>query len=157
MTAPLKKPEPSLYDRDFFAWSQDQGAKLRARAGFDNRGDIDWENAAEEIESMGWRERGEIAGRLKLILTHLLKWRFQPMHRSRSWRGTIQEQRRMLHKILTDSPSLAAFPAGCLDEEYAAAVAAASDETGLAPTAFPETCPFPVDDVLNPDFLPDDA
>ena len=156
MTALLKKSEPSLYDTDFYAWTQDQSAKFRARAGFDNRGDIDWENAAEEIESMGRRERREIASRLNLVLTHLLKWRFQPTHRSKSWRGTIREQRRMLHKVLDDSPSLASFPAEIVAEEYAAAVLVASGETGLEPDVFPATCPFLIDDVLNPEFLPED-
>ena len=156
MAAPLKKPEPSLYEADFYAWTQDQGAKLRARASFDNRGDIDWENAAEEIESMGKRDRREIASRLKLILTHLLKWRYQPAYRSRSWGGTIREQRRMVHKLLDDSPSLVTFPADVLADEYVAAISAASDETGLAPDVFPGTCPFPIDDVLNPEFLPED-
>lgn len=155
MTAPLKKPEPSLYDTDFYAWTQDQGARLRARAGFDNRSDIDWENAAEEIEGVGRSERREIASRLTLIMTHLLKWRFQPMHRSRSWSGTIREQRRMLRRVLDDSPSLASFPAEILAEEYAAAVSQASDETGLSPNAFPATCPFAIDDILTPDFLPE--
>ena len=62
----------------------------------------------------------------------------------------------MLHKLLGDSPSLASFLADILAEEYAAAVSAASDETGMALGVFPETCPFLVDDVLNQDFLPED-
>jgi hypothetical protein len=152
----LKRHEPSLYETDFYAWTQDQGAKLRARAGFDNRGDIDWENAAEEIESMGRRERREIASRLSLVLVHLLKWQFQPTHRSRSWRGTIKEQRRMLQQLLDDNPSLASLPADILVEEYSAAVAKASGETGFAQSTFPATCPFHVPDILNHDFLPED-
>ena len=155
MIAPLKKSAPSLYDSDFYAWTQEQGEKLRARAAFDHRGDLDWDNLAEEIEGVGRSERREIASRLTLIMTHLLKWRFQPMHRSRSWSGTIREQRRMLRRVLDDSPSLASFPAEILAEEYAAAVAQASDETGLSPDVFPATCPFAIDDILTPDFLPE--
>ena len=156
MSAPLKKPGPSLYEADFYAWTQDQAAKLRARAVFDNRGDIDWENAAEEIDSMGRRERREIASRLTLLLMHLLKWRFQPAHRSRSWSATIREQRRMLQRILDDSPSLASFPAEILAEEYAAAVSGASSETGFAPSMFPATCPFSLGDILRPEFFPEE-
>ncbi|MFL5123282.1 MAG: DUF29 family protein, partial [Microvirga sp.] len=49
----LEKLEESLYERDFYAWLQDQAAKLRARS----HNDLDWENLAEEIESVGRSER----------------------------------------------------------------------------------------------------
>ena len=62
----------------------------------------------------------------------------------------------MLHKVLNDSPSLASFPVEMLAEEYAAAVSAASDETGISLGVFPATCPFPVADILGPEFLPED-
>ncbi len=40
--------EPRSNERDFYAWTQDQAAKLRARA----HNSIDWDNAAEELESL---------------------------------------------------------------------------------------------------------
>jgi hypothetical protein len=43
----------SLYDRDFYAWANEQATLLRA--GKLNEADI--ENIAEEIESMGRSER----------------------------------------------------------------------------------------------------
>lgn len=39
----------SLYEQDFYAWSQQQAALLRAG----RTGEADLENIAEEIESMG--------------------------------------------------------------------------------------------------------
>ncbi len=46
----------SLYDRDFFAWANEQAALLRA--GRLAAADID--NIAEEIESMGRSEKREL-------------------------------------------------------------------------------------------------
>ncbi len=43
---------------------------------------------------MGRGEKRELAGRLKVLLAHLLKWRHQPGNRGNSWRLTIEEQRR---------------------------------------------------------------
>jgi hypothetical protein len=153
MTAPLTKPEPALYDADFYAWTQAQAARLRARAG--EGGDIDWENVAEEIESVGRRERKEIRNRLGVLLKHLLKWRYQPERRSDSWTETISEQRYHISEVIIESPSLQHFPKEALDWAYGWAVRDAARETGLPPALFPRLCPYAIDDVLDPDFLPD--
>ena len=83
------------YEGDFYAWTQQQAEMLRARA---PRG-LDWENLAEEIESMGRRDRREVERRLRVILHHLLKWRVQPELRGPSWRRTLREQRRQIEKL----------------------------------------------------------
>jgi hypothetical protein len=44
------------YEDDLFAWTQEQAALLRAHA----VDAIDWENLAEEIESIGGRDRREL-------------------------------------------------------------------------------------------------
>ena len=85
MAKPQPKIEDSLYERDFYAWTQDQAVKLRARA----HNDIDWENVAEEIESVGRSDKKEIRRRLGVLVQHLLKWQFQPEMRSHSWQSTI--------------------------------------------------------------------
>ncbi|MBC8130636.1 MAG: DUF29 domain-containing protein [Rhizobiaceae bacterium] len=151
----LKNAEPMLYDLDFHAWTQDQAAKLRARAGFDNRGDIDWENAAEEIESLGRSERREIESRVVIVLLGLLKWRFQEAHRSRSWKSSIIEQRRMVRRLLAENPSLANVPEIALGASYDLARLKASAETGLALKTFPVSSPFTAAQTLDDDFYPD--
>ena len=40
-----------LYDRDFFLWTQEQSGALRQAK--DSNLPLDWENLAEEIESLG--------------------------------------------------------------------------------------------------------
>jgi Domain of unknown function DUF29 len=42
-----------LYERDFVAWTEEQAARIRAAAGTQLNLPIDWENVAEEIESLG--------------------------------------------------------------------------------------------------------
>lgn len=155
MGEPLTKP--AAYDEDFYAWTRDQAAKLRARAAFDNCGDIDWEHAAEEIEGLGSSEESEIESRLAVLLLHLLKWRFQPGFRSSSWRGSIREQRSRLLRRIRKSPSLRNYPLEVVAEEYQAARLKATGETGLADDAFPAACPFTIEQILDPDFYPEEA
>lgn len=140
----------SLYEADFFRWTQEQGRLLRAGVA---RG-LDWENLAEEVETLGRSERNEIESRLGVLLLHLLKWQFQPERRSSGWRGTIVEQRMRLAKRLRDNPSLQDHPLEVLDEEYVPARLKASGETGLPLDALPETCPYTVEQILDPEFLP---
>ena len=80
------------YEIDFYAWTQKQAELLRNK----NIDSLDWENIAEEIESMGRSEKRQLKNRLKVLIMHLLKWQFQPNLRSRSWELTIKEQRLQL-------------------------------------------------------------
>ena len=79
----------AAYDEDFFAWTEEQARLLRAG----ELAEIDALNLAEEVESVGRSDRREIRSRLIVLLTHLLKWHFQPDARSSGWLGTIREQR----------------------------------------------------------------
>ena len=74
------------YERDFHAWALENAALLRQRQFME----VDVENIAEELDSMGRSERHELINRLAVLLAHLLKWRFQPERRGKSWRATIQ-------------------------------------------------------------------
>lgn len=63
MGRPLTLTEGPLYERDFYAWTQDQAAKLRGRT----HNDIDWDNTAEEVESLGRSDKREIENRLATL------------------------------------------------------------------------------------------
>ena len=141
------------YEADFFAWTQEQARLLRDR---DARG-LDWENLAEEIDSMGRRDRRELESRLRLILHHLLKWRVQPGLRGRSWQSTLREQRRQAAKLLEESPSLRPQLPALIDAAYPDALADALDDTGLPLQTFPADCPFTVAQVLDSAYVPADA
>jgi uncharacterized protein DUF29 len=70
------------------------------------------------------------------------------------WRSTIREQRRQLHNIIEDSPSLKSYPSAVLDKEYVFARADAADDTELPLETFPEGCPFAISDILDLNYLP---
>ena len=98
----LKERETRLYDQDFNLWLAEQVTLLRqGRAN-----ELDLENLAEEVESIGRSDKREVYNRLTVLMTHLLKVQFQPDKRTRSWRSTIREQRRQLRLLFQDSPSL---------------------------------------------------
>ena len=141
----------SLYDQDFFAWANHQARLLRA--GKLSEADID--HIAEEIESMGRAEKRELVSRLKVLLMHLLKWRFQPSGHSTSWRLTIEEQRREVVDVLTDNPSLRSKLPEAIGSAYGNAILAAARETGLDRASFPAVCPWGFEEIMDPGFWPD--
>ena len=139
------------YERDYARWCAEQGALLRS-----GRLDaLDRENLAEEIESLGRSDKREIESRLKVLLAHLLKWSFQPEGRKGGWSATIREQRGRIAKAIQESPSLRDYPAEVLAEEYGYARADAAAETGLPEDDFPAKCPFAIEQILDPEWLPD--
>jgi hypothetical protein len=142
----------TLYETDFYEWTQEQARLLRERR-FD---DLDLENLVDEVESVGSSEKREIRNRLTVLLAHLLKWKFQPGLRGKSWRRTINEQRRMLQEIVKTSPSLRRYLQSQAREMYMSGCLAASEETGIALGAFPEQTPFSPDEVMGSDFYPED-
>ena len=139
------------YDEDFHAWSVEQAVRLRES----RPPTVDWENVAEEIESLGKRDRRAVASDLNKILEHLIKWRYQPEKRKTGWRSSIREHRDRVARILQDSPSLRRVPGEVLAEEYHKARAAALDDTGLAEERVPQRCPFSTKEVLDPSFWPE--
>lgn len=57
-----------LYDLDFWLWSQEQAERLREL----RPAGVDWEHLAEEIESLGKRDRRELFSRIEVLVMHLL-------------------------------------------------------------------------------------
>ena len=117
--------------------------------------DLDRENLAEEIESLGRSDKREIERRLKVLLVHLLKSQFQPERAKQGWKSTIVEQRRRIYKLVKESPSLRQYPTLVLAEEYEYARDDVAEETGLPVHAFPKTCPYSIADILDLKFYPE--
>ncbi|MDR3535017.1 MAG: DUF29 domain-containing protein [Acetobacteraceae bacterium] len=141
----------TLYDRDFYAWANEQAALLRA--GKLERADI--ANIAEEIESMGRSEKRELVNRLTVLLLHLLKWQFQPGLRGNSWRLSIEEQRYRLADHMDDNPSLRSKLDDAIRDAYRLALVEAERETGLARATFPPACPYSFEKAMDSDFWPE--
>jgi hypothetical protein len=140
-----------LYAQDFYAWTQTTAALLRAGT-WDA---LDRAALAEEIESVGKRERRIVGRQLQLLLRHLLQWRYQPSERVGSWRHPIRNARREIAAVLADSPSLRDQVPGMLLAGYTEARLDVSDATGLPLPTFPETCPWTPEQVLDPEFWPE--
>lgn len=64
-----------LYHTDFYAWTQDQAARLRALVG-DNR--VDAEHLADEVADLGKAQRRAVESNLVTALVHLLKAAWSP-------------------------------------------------------------------------------
>ena len=140
----------AVYEQDFYAWTRAQASALRRH----RPNVVDWQHIAQELESMGGSEQREMENRLRLILTHLLKWQVQPAFRSKSWERTLRTQRRDLERHLKRNPSLRRLLPEALAEHYDDAVSEAIRETGLAEGAFPAIAPFSIEQVLDQGFLP---
>jgi hypothetical protein len=141
----------TLYEHDFYAWANEQAGLLRAG----RLSELDIENLAEEIESMGRSEKRELTSRLQVLTMHLLKWQFQPGLRSTSWRLTIEEQRIRLSRHLAENPSLKAELHDAIGSAYRLAILAAARETGLDVNNFPTACPWSFAKIADSDFFPD--
>jgi hypothetical protein len=146
----METQDAPSYEEDFVAWLEDQARRAR---GGDVEG-LDLENIAEELEGLARSDRREIRSRLTVLLTHLLKYLVQPQKRSSSWLETIDEQRDGIAELIEDSPSLRVFPAEILDRAYPAARRKAARQTRLPEREFPEHCPFDIEAVLDPRWLP---
>lgn len=142
----------ATYETDFYLWTQQQADLLRQ--GQFNRIDLDLANIAEEIESMGKRDRRAISGYLQNVLMHLLKWRYQPERRGTSWELSIENGRYQIIDLLDESPSLKPQMDALIAKEYRQARKNASRETGLPLTTFPDQCPFTVEQITG-DWWPD--
>jgi hypothetical protein len=145
------------YDIDFYAWTREQAETLRRAAGYrlNDIPGLDWLNLAEEIESLGISLERELFSRYRILILHLLKWRFQPERRGPSWERTIDNQRDEIARLLQKNPSLrgkrqaelaAAYPRGRKDAAY---------ETQMPIVTFPTVCPFTIEQVEDEAFWPE--
>jgi hypothetical protein len=138
----------SAYDTDFYAWAQRQAQALRAK----DWGSLDLKHLAEEVEDLRKTERRGVRSQLRLILSHLLKWVYQPEKRTESWRSIIANGRVLVQEDLEDLPSLAPELETLAAWAYPRARRDAVKDTSLPLATFPEVCPWSVEQVLAEDF-----
>ena len=141
----------SLHDSDFYAWSLEQAALLRAG----RVGEADLAAIAEEIESMGKTEKRELISRLTVLLLHLLKWQCQPAGRGNSWRLSIANARDEIADLLADNPSLKTVIDEVTASAYRYARRRAAIETDLGEEDFPGKCPWSFAQAMDAGFWPE--
>jgi Domain of unknown function DUF29 len=96
-----------LYEEDFVRWTEQQAAALREAAAAGTNLPLDWENLAEEIDSLGRATRRELRSRIATIIEHLLKLECSTAAAPRrSWRDTIARERNSTEDLLEENPSL---------------------------------------------------
>ncbi|MBW4621328.1 MAG: DUF29 domain-containing protein [Cyanosarcina radialis HA8281-LM2] len=135
----------TLYDRDFYAWTQRQIQLLQAR----QWEQVDIENLIEELDSLGKQQRQELRHRLGVLLGYLLKWRYQPEARSRSWTATVREQRQQIQDLLDDNPSLQLYLSEAIAKAYRYGLALVERETAIQLKHLSQTCPFSEADIFD--------
>ena len=98
---PTRLTHYDLYERDFCLWVE--RALVLMREG--NFKDLDLENLLEEIADMSNSQKQALESNLKIILMHLLKYKYQANKRTNSWRYTIVEHRQRIRRAFKNSPS----------------------------------------------------
>jgi Domain of unknown function DUF29 len=140
----------TLYEQDFYAWSQ-RASELLRKGCF---AEADIEHVAEEIEHIGKERQHSLKSQTRRLLLHLLKWQFQPERRSRGWVVSIGYARIEILDNLEENPSLKTTTAELPTAVYGQVVKLAVLETGLRKEVFPEPCPYTFDQMMDDDFLP---
>jgi hypothetical protein len=145
----MTEPGGSLYDDDFYAWTQQQAELLRHGPTASNR--LDYDLIAEEIEDLGRSELHACQSLCEHIIEHLLKIEFSGLDQpARHWRREVAEWRLQLEKKLTRSIAAKLD----LPDRYRAAVRLLryleDDFPGLMHRV-PAECPYSLEQILGGD------
>ncbi|MDX1540125.1 MAG: DUF29 domain-containing protein [Geminicoccaceae bacterium] len=155
MAKVLEKP---LYETDYYAWTLDQAARLRALAEQRSNLPLDLDNLAEEVESLGRSDLRTCRSQIRRIIEHLLKLEYSPATEPRRrWIHSIRDARFQLSKIMT-----ASLRRDVQDEfEELSALALEGADVALrehgedeAADALPEACPYDFDRVVDRNWYP---
>jgi hypothetical protein len=150
--------ERSLYHSDYYAWTKDQAAKLRALAAARVNSTLDLENLAEEVESLGRSDLNTVRSQVRRIIEHLLKLEFSPSMPPRDdWRHSVAQARDEVEDHMTASmrPDVVA--------DLAKLFGRARRDTALglrqhgereAAQAVPTTCPYSLDQIVSHGWQP---
>jgi len=147
------------YDTDIVAWAEEQASLLRTLSRESNLSNvIDWDNIAEEIETVGRSETRAVMSAIKLVFLHLMKLALLPNSSSSNhWKAEIVG---WLTDIRTDfTPSMAQkinvqdFWKRALREM----TILFSDTPEWQTSRLHDICPFELHELLNERFGPADA
>ena len=144
------------YDIDFAEWVAGQVEILRKG----RLSELDVEAIIEELTALARSDRRALHSHLRVLLLHLLKWRYQTDPQNRSWKSSINNARAEIEELLTSSPSLKRELESNDDGQensvsiaYRKARKFAANEIGLEIETFPESCPFELIEILDEEFL----
>lgn len=141
----------ALHESDVYTWAFETARLLRDKA----PANIDWDGIAEELEDLGISQERALSSHMRMLLAHLLKWSYQPGHRNKSWKLSIENSRDELKEILERSPGLRQKIPPLFDASYRRARRDAASETSLDESDFPQKCPWSYGQIIKETFWPD--
>lgn len=149
----------SDYDTDTVLWSERQADLLRRLAAGEHVNEqVDWENVAEEIDSVGRSQRTALASHIRVVLEHLMKLDASPaIEPRRGWAETVRRAQLDIKDLLEDSPSLRPSverTVARLLPDIRDLVADILDQYGEAPRVPLETLSYDADAVLSRSLSP---
>ncbi|HKV55742.1 MAG TPA: DUF29 domain-containing protein [Candidatus Binataceae bacterium] len=155
--ANVEEPNMTSVERttDSYAWLRAQAAALEAG----NLGVVDQKGLAEELEDMAAIQRGTVVSMLRVLITHLLKWRYSAVKRGeRSWQKSMLNARLELQTLLGDSRQLRNEFDDLVIKSYTQARRVAGLDMQLEKAKwerlFPVECEWTRDQLLDLDFIP---
>lgn len=140
-----------MYDTDYGEWLRSQITSLQ-QAKWE---ELDIPHLIEELEALNKSNERELESYLVVLITHLLKWEYQPTMRCGSWQASIINSRNRIAKLFKQQPSLKSRCDEFIDDAYQEAVEWASVETKIRSDLFPETCPYQISRMLYKEWLPE--
>ena len=150
---------PTLHNQDYYLWLETTLQQLQEIIEVQELTfipSLDWEHLAEEIEGLAIEQRRKGCSYLRQLFIHLLLYRYWESERAycgNGWKVEIRNFRDEL-EFLLQSKTLENYLLQQFDGLYQKARKIAIDKTDLPPNTFPLECPFTIDQVFNPDFLP---
>ena len=149
----------TLYQTDFYGWTQDQAAKLRKLLADRTNVDLDVENILEEIDGLGRSDYHQLVSRLEEIGIHLLKLHYSTqLDCENVWKSSVRGQRTRIARLLRNSPSLRPRLSEALEAGFEDALRHFSKdkliELGM-PDHLPGLSPFGVEECLTDEWWPE--
>ena len=149
-----RKENQALYERDFYAWTEQQTACLENR----NPEELDWNHVAEEIRDMGVSQRKALQSHLTVLMIHLLKLRYSRAERPRrKWRHECDNARQEIADEIERSPSLKHYQDEALSKAWRDGRRRTTyqmEEHGEDPD-LPVECPFSLKQVMDGRYYPE--
>ncbi|MBW4637175.1 MAG: DUF29 domain-containing protein [Gloeocapsa sp. UFS-A4-WI-NPMV-4B04] len=140
-----------LYKTDYDGWLEAQIDALEQG----QFGALDIPHLIEELEIVNKLVKREMSSHLVTLLTHFLKWQYEPKARSGSWKGVILMSRYSLEEIIEDQSSLNNYWNEAIVEAYIRAREWAEAETEINIKLFPDECPYSVEQIRDQGWLPE--
>jgi len=138
-----------LYTADILRWSGQQADLLRRLARGERVNDaIDWQNVAEEVESVGRSELHAVESLLSLAISHLLKAHCWPDGPTQHWQHEavtfLRGARRRFAPSMRQNLDLGALYDAEAEDVLAYVIA------GRVPAPLPAKVPWSLDDLIVP-------